>query len=149
METTNANLLDDNFSNVTAKKSLAQLTGCKKPSKGARVLAGFLTGGISNLATKKKFKAKMTAYNQCLDAYKAKVEAGKDATAKAELKTAQAIEPVPTPEEVKKMAQDMGDAPDTNDGKILGMPKGLAIGLGIAIVAIGGFIVYKKFIAKK
>jgi len=40
---------------------------------------------------------------------------------------------------------------DNNDGddKILGMPKGLAIGLGIAILAVGGFIVYKKFIAKK
>ena len=36
-----------------------------------------------------------------------------------------------------------------DDDKILGMPKGLAIGLGIAVLAIGGFLVYKKFIAKK
>jgi hypothetical protein len=31
------------------------------------------------------------------------------------------------------------------DDKILGMPKGLAIGLGIAVLAIGGYIAYKKF----
>lgn len=37
----------------------------------------------------------------------------------------------------------------SNDGKILGMPKAVAIGLGIAVVSIGGFLVYKKFIAKK
>jgi hypothetical protein len=31
------------------------------------------------------------------------------------------------------------------DDKILGMPKGLAIGLGIALLAVGGYIAYKKF----
>jgi len=44
---------------------------------------------------------------------------------------------------------DSGDGNGDADDKILGMPKGLAIGLGIAVLAIGGFIVYKKFIAKK
>ena len=34
---------------------------------------------------------------------------------------------------------------ETSD-KILGMPKMVAIGVGIAILAIGGFVVYKKFI---
>lgn len=33
---------------------------------------------------------------------------------------------------------------DDSDGKILGMPKGIAIGIGVAIVAIGGFLIYKK-----
>jgi len=42
-----------------------------------------------------------------------------------------------------------GDGIPDDEEKILGMPKGLAIGLGIAILAVGGFIVYKKFIAKK
>jgi hypothetical protein len=40
-------------------------------------------------------------------------------------------------------------AGDSSDNKILGMPKGVAIGLGVAVLAIGGFFVYKKFIAKK
>lgn len=37
----------------------------------------------------------------------------------------------------------------SDSDKILGMPKGVVIGLGISIVLIGGFLVYKKFIAKK
>jgi hypothetical protein len=44
--------------------------------------------------------------------------------------------------------QDISDI-NASDDKILGMPKGVAIGLGVAIVALGGFLVYKKFIAKK
>ena len=36
------------------------------------------------------------------------------------------------------------DSVETSD-KILGMPKMVAIGVGIAILAIGGFVVYKKF----
>jgi len=38
---------------------------------------------------------------------------------------------------------------DNGDGKIFGMPKGVVIGLGIAVALIGGFLVYKKVIAKK
>lgn len=37
---------------------------------------------------------------------------------------------------------------DKSDDKILGMPKMVAIGIGVVILAIGGFIVYKKFIKK-
>jgi hypothetical protein len=37
---------------------------------------------------------------------------------------------------------------DKSDDKILGMPKMVAIGVGVVILAIGGFIVYKKFIKK-
>ena len=33
----------------------------------------------------------------------------------------------------------------SDDGKILGMPKGLAIGLGLAVLAVGGYLLYKKF----
>jgi hypothetical protein len=35
------------------------------------------------------------------------------------------------------------------DDKILGMPKMVAIGLGVALVAIGGFVAYKYFKGKK
>ena len=35
------------------------------------------------------------------------------------------------------------------DDKILGMPKGVAIGVGIAVLAIGGFFAYKYFKGKK
>jgi hypothetical protein len=42
--------------------------------------------------------------------------------------------------------EEAGDDTDDADGdKILGMPKGLAIGLGVALLAIGGYIAYKKF----
>jgi hypothetical protein len=34
---------------------------------------------------------------------------------------------------------------DSSDDKILGMPKGLAIALGVTIVVVGGFFAYKKF----
>lgn len=34
------------------------------------------------------------------------------------------------------------------DDKILGMPKGVAIGVGVALVAVVGFFAYKKFIKK-
>jgi hypothetical protein len=37
---------------------------------------------------------------------------------------------------------------NTGSDTILGMPKGVAIALGIAVLAIGGFFVYKKFIKK-
>jgi len=33
----------------------------------------------------------------------------------------------------------------SGDDKILGMPKGVVIGVGIAIVAIGVFLIYKKY----
>jgi len=33
---------------------------------------------------------------------------------------------------------------ETSSDKILGMPKGVAIGVGVAILAIGGFLIYKK-----
>ena len=35
------------------------------------------------------------------------------------------------------------------DDKILGMPKGVAIGLGVVLVAVGGFVAYKYFKGKK
>jgi len=41
-----------------------------------------------------------------------------------------------------------GEGSDDADDKILGMPKMVAIGVGVVILAIGGFIVYKKFIKK-
>lgn len=36
------------------------------------------------------------------------------------------------------------DGSDDGDGKILGMPKAIAIGVGVAVLAIGGFLIYKK-----
>ena len=37
----------------------------------------------------------------------------------------------------------------TGDDKILGMPKKVAIGVGIALLAVGGFVAYKYFKGKK
>jgi hypothetical protein len=67
--------------------------------------------------------------------------------------------PVPTDEDTLKKISDIvaaneeagvddtgrgSERVEEDDDKILGMPKGLAIGLGIALLAIGGFIAYKK-----
>ena len=40
---------------------------------------------------------------------------------------------------------DNGKKEKSDDGKILGMPKGLAIALGLVIVGVGGYLLYKKF----
>jgi hypothetical protein len=46
------------------------------------------------------------------------------------------------------MSEDMGDEElrtgDETDGKILGMPKGVAIGLGIGVVVIAGLLIFKR-----
>ena len=42
---------------------------------------------------------------------------------------------------------DMGDEnlrTDEEDGKILGMPKGVAIGLGVGVLVIGGLLIFKR-----
>jgi len=43
---------------------------------------------------------------------------------------------------------DMGDetlkTADEGDGKILGMPKGVAIGLGVGVLVIGGLLIFKR-----
>lgn len=65
-----------------------------------------------------------------------KAQLGEGTTTATPTSTQSADESVP-----EKSAQD-------DDNKILGMPKGLAIGLGIAILAIGGVVVYKKMIKK-
>jgi hypothetical protein len=54
------------------------------------------------------------------------------------------VEPKEEPKEPKVERVKVED--DKADDKILGMPKMVAIGVGIAILAIGGFVVYKKFI---
>lgn len=41
-------------------------------------------------------------------------------------------------------AGDDEESTDDSDGKILGMPKAIAIGVGVAVLAIGGFLIYKK-----
>ena len=78
-----------------------------------------------------------------------------------ELNKAEEISPTVTDEQLKKIAENIKDKvtpyvdennesdTEIDDDKILGMPKGLAIGLGIAVLAIGVFVVYKKFISKK
>jgi len=41
-------------------------------------------------------------------------------------------------------AGDSDEEESDDDGKILGMPKAIAIGVGVAVVAIGGFLIYRK-----
>lgn len=47
-------------------------------------------------------------------------------------------------EEASRQSSDEAEGSDESDGKILGMPKKVAIALGLAALAIGGFFIYKK-----
>ena len=49
----------------------------------------------------------------------------------------------------KKSGESTDDDTSKEDDKILGMPKMVAIGLGVALVAVGGFVAYKYFKGKK
>ncbi len=50
-------------------------------------------------------------------------------------------------EDADKNAKELADKSAESDksDKILGMPKMVAIGLGVVLVAVGGFFAYKKF----
>lgn len=56
--------------------------------------------------------------------------------------------PVETIVEDKKEVASASKTASENEDKILGMPKKVAYGAGIALVLIGGFFIYKKFIKK-
>ena len=100
--------------------------------------------------------AGLGAMSPIFDAY-----AKSKGVSQVEIDKSDEISPTITDEQLKKIAEDIKDkvtpyVDENNESdnqidndKILGMSKGLAIGLGIAVLAIGGFIVYKKFIAKK
>ena len=49
---------------------------------------------------------------------------------------------------VSKKSVDSGAVDSSSDDKILGMPKNVAYGLGILVLAIGGYVVYKKMYKK-
>ena len=51
--------------------------------------------------------------------------------------------------EDKKDIESVSKTASENEDKILGMPKGVAIGVGVAVLAIGGFFAYKYFKGKK
>ena len=51
-------------------------------------------------------------------------------------------------EDKKVTESDNKIASTIDDDKILGMPKNIAYGAGLALVIIGGFFIYKKFIKK-
>ena len=50
--------------------------------------------------------------------------------------------------EDKKEVVSASKTASESEDKILGMPKKVAYGAGIALVVIGGFFIYKKFIKK-
>lgn len=145
-----ANFVDDEQSNAMGK-DLTALTGCKKPSKAGGIAKAFLTLGVSNLRENKIYKQKLKAYNQCMSDYKAKIAKQNDAVAQSELKIAQAKEEA---EQAKKQAEEAvqnlqssqaGKSADLKGSdKILGMPKMVAYGLGALVLAVGGFLIYKK-----
>jgi hypothetical protein len=138
-------LLTEIISRRGLKKDLMAVTGCKRPAL--------------NIGKKKR------AYQQCLADYQASVTAKGDAVAQAELKVAEAEAKA---EESKRQVEELRSSTQTaggsksastdstgagagasSDGKILGMPKGLAIGLGIAILAVGVFVTIKIIRARK
>jgi len=150
-DTLNTTDFENSYSEITSRKSLRQITGCKKPINIAPI---FGLGGA--LIGRKRQKQKMKEYNDCLKRYNDEVA---NAKASAQEKTAELERAKRELEEIKQQYatqqeykqgradsssdDNLGKGIDDGDGKILGMPKGLAIGLGIAVLAIGGFITYK------
>jgi len=148
-EIANENFSGEKTSNITAKKSLEQLTGCKKPSKAGLVATQFLTG-IGGLANK-KYKAKMTAYKECLAKYEESVARKGDMAAKKELDDAKKELDDAQAESLKSStAPTTTDSTTTTptDEKLLGMPKKVAyvvIGLGVLALAFGGYKAFQHF----
>lgn len=143
MELANETFGLETTSNITAKKSLEQLTGCKKPSKAGLVATQFLTG-IGGFA-QKKYNAKMKAYKECLAKYEESVRIKGDQVASKELEVAKKEMEDAQSESEKKAAET--PAPIVED-KLLGMPKKVAyvvIGLGVLALAFGGYKAYKHF----
>jgi hypothetical protein len=60
------------------------------------------------------------------------------------------LKPIQDDEDIDDMGDgdgDMGDKTlrtEEEDGKILGMPKGVAIGLGVGVLVIGGLLIFKR-----
>lgn len=117
------------------KKSLQEITGCKRP--------------LVMIGKKKK------AYNDCIAEYKASVESSKDAAAQAELKAAQAAEELAATkqqlEDVKNAQSSMAkiantaneSTPEPEKKKFLGMPMGVGIAVTVIAAAGIGFAIWK------
>lgn len=106
-------------------KNRASQGACKKPL----VRESFLNRG------------KWASYKACLDR-EAKAQAQAVAKAEAEARAREA--------EAQAQYANRGGAGDDSDDKILGMPKGLAIGLGVTLgLVIVGFVGYKIVKAKQ
>jgi hypothetical protein len=131
-ETLNNN--PENYSNFS-------LFGIGKPSQGQikrrakRTIGECIQPAVPENPLNRR---KWADYRACL---KAQIDAKNE---EIELAKAQEREKVKSElSQENQFREGSGDVPVVDDDKILGMPKGLAIGLGIAVLAIGGFIAYK------
>lgn len=122
-----------------------------------------LDEGVSNVGGIlgfNKLKEKMELEKKKMDEAKAKAEADAkakaeaDAKAKAEQEAKSKVSTTDTTANASTTPTDTKTETTTNadvrlaspdSGKILGMPKGVAIGLGVLILGVGGFLLYKKF----
>ena len=119
------------------------LFGIGKPSKGQirrkakRTVGECVQPAVPQNPLNKK---KWDAYRDCL---KAQLQAKNEEIeiARAESQSKEKFDVGSNSE--NQYRESSNDSLGVDDDKILGMPKGLAIGLGIAVLAIGGFITYK------
>lgn len=138
-ESLDENFLGGLFRNRKTKKEIRGITGCKKP--------------VLNVGKKKK------EYEKCLSDYKStqrnkekELENAKRNLASSSSSSAAELAAAKKELEAKeqellasKSAVRTSEKTETEGDKILGMPKMVAIGLGVVILAVGGFIAYKKF----
>lgn len=171
---TNESLLGANgqvFSNLTAEEIAQQqldaqnagtVAGAATSSgKSEAVQAGIMTAaaiaqGIQNKRASEEGQQKIAIKNAC--GRKPVFAIGKKGKAKKSeyqacvnkfLQAKNASTPYVPPTYTAPPNFNRGKVAGDDDGKILGMPTGVAIGIGVLILAVGGFVVYKKFIAKK
>lgn len=113
---------------------VSNANGCRKPIKP--ILGVLLTGGVANIAYKKRMKA----YEDCMNAKNA-VSTGPVPGSGPKLPT-----PEKTQENVPEQTRSTNQEPV--EEKLLGMPKKVAfvvIGLGVLALAFGGYKAFQHF----
>ncbi len=133
------NLGASNF--LSNKKTLENLTGCKKPKNV--IAQSILFGNPIKLAKDaKKYKQDMKNYRACLANYKSNVEASKDASARAEVQKLEAEEKMAQVQEESSNSGRLFSELEPEEKKFLWMPQKI----GIPVTIIGGLLlIYGAF----
>lgn len=150
LDVSNANGLEDSllnaagqeyYSNAISPEQAKQAADIAK--QGAQVISGLIQNKKANQSEiEKQVKAACGRKPLFGKAKKAKYQKCASDIAKSYQKAnAPASTPAPTAPSTERTS---APAPAPEKNKFLGMPIGVAIGLGVAVLGLGGFLIYKK-----